>query len=83
MITRLQVTIHYLQKHCRQSKSFRRRADKKISLLTDYFNGLLVVELFVPVEHPQEGERGEEHQTYSEEHVACETGKIDPLEDKL
>lgn len=50
--------------------------------LTNYFNGLFVVEFFVPVEHPKERKRGEEDEAYSKEHVACETGKINPLWDE-
>ena len=50
--------------------------------LTNYLNGLLVVEFFVPVEHPEEGEGGEQNEAYSQEHVARETGKINPLWDK-
>lgn len=49
--------------------------------LTNDFDGLLVVEFFVPVEHPQEGEGGEEDEADPEEHVAGETGKVDALED--
>lgn len=47
--------------------------------LTNYFDGLLVVELLVPVEHPQKWEGGEEDEANSEEHVAGETSKINPL----
>lgn len=47
--------------------------------LTDYLNGLFVVEFFIPVEHPQERKGGEEDEAYAQEHVAGETGKIDPL----
>lgn len=49
--------------------------------LTHDFNGLLVVEFLVPVEHPQEGEGGEEDQADAQEHVAGETGKVDALEE--
>lgn len=47
--------------------------------LTNYFDGLLVVELLVPVEHSQKWEGGEEDEANSEEHVAGETSKINPL----
>lgn len=51
----------------------------KAELLTNYFNGLFVVKFFVPVEHPQERKWGKKDEAYSEEHVARETGKINPL----
>lgn len=47
--------------------------------LTNYFDGLFVVELLVPVEHPQKWEGGEEDEANSKEHVAGETSKINPL----
>lgn len=47
--------------------------------LTNYFDRLFVVELLVPVEQPQKWEGGEEDETNSEEHVAGETSKINPL----
>lgn len=47
--------------------------------LTNYFDGLLVVELLVPVEHSQKWEGGKEDEANSEEHVAGETSKINPL----
>lgn len=47
--------------------------------LTNYFDGLLVVQFLVPVEHPQKREGGEENEANSEEHVTGETGKINPL----
>lgn len=47
--------------------------------LTDYFNGLLVVEFLVPVEHPQKRKGGEEDEADSKEHVTSETSKINPL----
>lgn len=47
--------------------------------LTNYFNGLLVVEFLVPVEHPQKREGGEKDEAYPKEHVTGETGKVDPL----
>lgn len=53
--------------------------DKRTDELTDYFDRLLVVELLVPVEHPQEREGGEEDEAYPKEHVTGETGKVDPL----
>lgn len=48
--------------------------------LTNDFDGFLVVELLVPVEHPQEGEGAEEDEADAQKHVAGETGKVDALE---
>lgn len=49
--------------------------------LTNDFNGFLVVEFLVPVEHPQEGEGGKEDEADAQKHVAGETGKVDALEE--
>lgn len=48
--------------------------------LTDDLNRFLVVELFVPVEHAEEREGGQENQAYAEEHVSSERRKINALE---
>lgn len=48
--------------------------------LTNYFNGLFVVKFFVPVEHPEEREWGEQDEAYSKKHVACEAGKVYTLQ---
>lgn len=51
------------------------------SKLTNDFNGFLVVEFLVPVEHPQDGEGGEEDEADAQKHVAGETGKVDTLQE--
>lgn len=49
--------------------------------LTNNFNGFFVVQFLVPVEHPQEGEGGEEDEADAQKHVAGETGKVDTLQE--
>lgn len=52
------------------------------SPLTHDLAGLFVVEFLIPVEDPQEGKGGQQHQADTQEHVACKRSKIQSLRGK-